>query len=347
MHISAGPSSNYWQPVSTVDSTNVYYWLNWRVLLCAIWVLSSMIIASFLIWKFEGRIEREEMDASSPESYSTLYMDQLWRPCLKEIHPAWLLVFRLIAFVILLTFLIINVIMDGGAIFYYYTQWTFMLVTIYFLLGSVLSIYGCHKYLNEVNGDNIGVRRRSDAEHGTYTAPMNSENANVHDMIKQSDVPEKLYKKETPGFWGNSFQIIFQTSAGAVLLTDCVFWLIIFPFLAIKDYNLNFVLIGMHSVNAIFLLGDTALNSLSFPWFRIAYFLLWTAIYVLFQWMIHACVNIWWPYPFLDLSSTFAPIWYLIVALMHIPCYAAFLLFIKMKRVLLSRWFPETYLSTM
>lgn len=74
------------------------------------------------------------------------------------------------------------------------------------------------------------------------------------------------------------------------MLTDCVFWFIIFPFLTVKDYNLNFVsksavfpnmapqiltnevlihrfllwqlLIGMHSVNAVFLLGEAALNSL-------------------------------------------------------------------------------------
>lgn len=32
-----------------------------------------------------------------------------------------------------------------------------------------------------------------------------------------------------------------QICAGAVVLTDCVYWLIIFPFLTIKDYNLNFV----------------------------------------------------------------------------------------------------------
>lgn len=30
-------------------------------------------------------------------------------------------------------------------------------------------------------------------------------------------------------------------NAGAVILTDCVFWFIIVPFLTIKDYNLNFV----------------------------------------------------------------------------------------------------------
>jgi hypothetical protein len=82
-----------------------------------------------------------------------------------------------------------------------------------------------------------------------------------------------------------------------------------------------------------------------FPWFRMGYFCLWTVTYVIFQWIVHACINLWynkplflvltqllrrrkthyytllsntsflswkqrWPYPFLDLSSSFAPLWY-------------------------------------
>ncbi|RWW88764.1 hypothetical protein BHE74_00002348, partial [Ensete ventricosum] len=120
MHFSTVPSSDSWQPVLTADSTDAYYWLNWRVLLCAIWVLSSMIIASILIWKFEGT--NTETEGSSPESHCRLYEAELWTPCLTEVHPVWLLVFRLIAFAILLAFLIINVVMDGGGIFFYYTQ---------------------------------------------------------------------------------------------------------------------------------------------------------------------------------------------------------------------------------
>lgn len=32
-----------------------------------------------------------------------------------------------------------------------------------------------------------------------------------------------------------------QVSAGAVVLTDCVFWVIIYPFLTPEDYRLDFV----------------------------------------------------------------------------------------------------------
>lgn len=35
--------------------------------------------------------------------------------------------------------------------------------------------------------------------------------------------------------------VLKQINAGAVMLTDCVYWLIIFPFLTLRDYDLNFV----------------------------------------------------------------------------------------------------------
>jgi hypothetical protein len=53
------------------------------------------------------------------------------------------------------------------------------------------------------------------------------------------------------------------------------------------------LLIGTHSINVVFMIGDTAMNSLRFPWFRIAYFLLWTGAFVNVQWLIHASISIW------------------------------------------------------
>jgi hypothetical protein len=56
------------------------------------------------------------------EPPGVLYDDEAWRPCLRDIHPAWLLAYRLISFFVLLSLLIVIVISDGGDIFYYYTQ---------------------------------------------------------------------------------------------------------------------------------------------------------------------------------------------------------------------------------
>ncbi|CAN0901164.1 hypothetical protein LINGRAHAP2_LOCUS21268 [Linum grandiflorum] len=181
-------------------------------------------------------------------------------------------------------------------------------------MGCLISIRGCSKYEKRVSGDKVGD-------------------------VELDAVPYR----QPAGMLVYAFQIIFQINAGAVMLTDCVFWFIIVPFLAIKDFHLSPLTISMHSMNAIFLLGDTSMNCMPFPFFRIAYFILWTISYVLFQWTLHAFVRIWWPYPFLDISSPYVPLWYLAVATMHIPCYGVFAFIVKLKNTWFTRWFVDSY----
>ncbi|KAE8023488.1 hypothetical protein FH972_009178 [Carpinus fangiana] len=326
------------------DTTAASYWLNWRFFLCALWILTSMVLASLLIWKYEGfNRPRQEGRENQQETTASLYEDEAWRTCLRGIHPAWLLAYRIWAFIVLLAVLIADVVVAGGGIFFFYTQWTFTLVTIYFGLGASFSIYGCFKH-HKVDG-NAADHASLDTEQGTYIAPTLGENTDMSNLYKSSDTHEEPHACHSAGVWGYIFQIIFQMSAGAVTLTDCVFWLILYPFLTAKDYDLGFLIICMHSINAVLLLGETILNCMRFPMFRIAYFVLWTAIFVIFQWVIHACVSIWWPYPFLDLSSPYAPLWYFGVGLMHIPSYGIFALIVRLKRVALSRSFPDSYQS--
>lgn len=325
--------------MTVTDTTSLSYWLNWRVLLCVIWVLTSIITASFLIWRYES-LDQSKPDRAETQQDSApiLYYEEAWRPCIKTIHPIWLLVFRVIVLCLLVATIIVRVSVNGGVIFYYYTQWTFTLVTIYFGFGSLLSFYGCYQFqkINTGLNDHHVV---IDAEEGSYLPLRCGETTNM----SSSDLQEGKYVSYSPGYCGYVFQIIFQMSAGAVVLTDCVYWIVIFPFLTLKDYDLNFMTVNVHTLNAIALLGDTALNCLPFPWFRISYFVLWTSIYVIFHWIIHACVSIWWPYPFLDLSSPVAPLWYLFVALMHIPCYGIFALIMASKHYFLSKWFSHCY----
>ncbi|KAI4329537.1 hypothetical protein MLD38_027916 [Melastoma candidum] len=167
----------------------------------------------------------------------------------------------------------------------------------------MLSFYGCYNYHYRAAGEKIDSVD-IDSERGSYTGMTHTRQLS-HDSANttKSSISNGGAQKTASG-WG----YIFQMNAGAVVLTDCVFWFIIVPFLAINKYNLSILDINMHSVNVVLLLGDTALNSLRFPLFRIGYFL-WIVIYVIFQWILHACVIIWWLYPFLDLLTPFAPLW--------------------------------------
>ncbi|OEL19920.1 hypothetical protein BAE44_0019062 [Dichanthelium oligosanthes] len=304
-----------------VDTTEPEYWLNWRFLLCALWVYSCMFLACFLIWKYEVPSSRDgngdaggDREGAPPRARpGVVYLEDCWKPCLEEIHPGWLLAFRLVAFFIMASLLVVDIVTDGWSIFLYYTQWTFLLVTLYFGLGSLLSIYGCYQYAYKTCGggsDLIG----SGADCGTYIIAPTGESAYGH-AIKTPCYSKIHGGQEIAGFWGYLFQIMFQ------------------------------ILIGTHSINVVFLVGDAALNKLHFPWFRIAYFLLWTGIFVNVQWIIHANVSTWWPYPFLDLTFPEAPIWYLVVALLHFPCYALFILVLRLKHSVLESWFPQTYVK--
>nr|WCD39202.1 putative UDP protein [Annona squamosa] len=290
----AGSSKISWQPAMTANTTDSRYWLNWRVALCSIWTLLSVVVSAVLIWKNEGfGTSSDDSEDAQQRRAGFVRNEECWRPCLKEIHPAWLLIFRIVAFCVLVPLLVVYAVVDGSSIFHYYTQWTFTLVTIYFGIGIILSIYGCYQFLNKVVGHG-DEDIRPDGELGMHAGPANGRDANRSYEMKNSAPSEEQSTWQSAGIWGYAFQIIYQ------------------------------LLIVMHSMNALFLLGDAALNCLRFPWFRISYFLLWTAIYVIVQWIIHASVSLWWPYPFLDLSSPYAPLWYVRTTLLQ---YAILLFF--------------------
>ncbi|KAL0761603.1 hypothetical protein Bca101_077753 [Brassica carinata] len=220
------------------DTSSLDYWLNWRVFLCAVWVLTPMIIALFVIWKFE---KDSSVETQRPKGSYSEHSEDIWRPSLKQIHPGWLLGFRVLAFCFLLTSNIVRLAFRGFRIYYYYTQWTFTLITIY-----------------------------------------------------------------------------FRTSAGAAVLTDSIYWTVIFPFLSLQDYEMNDCEFAYEQPPQFLTV-----------WF--SYFILWTGSFVIFQWLLHVFISVGWPYPFLDLSIPMAPVWYLLVALLHLPSYALYALFVRIK----------------
>lgn len=309
------------------------YWARWQVPVCALVIILPAIVASVMI----SKVTRPRLSAS-----------HLWVPCWRGLSPVWLLAYRALVFCFMSILLCVVASHEGAFVFYFYTQWTFTLVIVYFALGTGLSAHGCWVYKKtptNKNGEGVKFLRR-DPDENQPKSTLNPEIKNDGDTNTLQRQDQKEGANEKAGFLGYLMQIIYQTCAGAVMLTDIVFWCLLVPFQLGDDFKVSLLIGCMHSVNLLFLLLDTALNNIPFPWFGMTYFVLWSCTYIVFQWLLHICGLSWWPYPFLELSDPWAPMWYLGVALVHVPCYGFYVLIVKAKNTIFSKVFPAAYLRS-
>ncbi|KAL0420171.1 UNVERIFIED_CONTAM: hypothetical protein Sradi_1430600 [Sesamum radiatum] len=311
------------------------YWLQWQVLVSALILLLTTVVSVLLLRK-RGSEER-----------GSLKPTDFWTPCWRNLHPRWLLFYRAFAFIAMAYLLYQTVAAFGFFVFFFYTQWTFALVMVYFALATIVSILGCRIYarkpLAQIGERDIFIKKDSeDINSGKRSV---SKEKKIKGFIKL-EFQHNPTPNEQLGFLENLLQIIYQTSAGAAMLTDLVFWCLLLPFMTGKDFQLTLLIGCMHSVNAVFLILESALNRLPFTWFGLVYFVLWSCAYVVFQWVLHACCFTWWPYPFFDLSTPWAPLWYLALGLVHIPCYGLYVLLKKAKNAAFSRIFPRKFVRS-
>ncbi|XP_042518745.1 uncharacterized protein LOC122092485 [Macadamia integrifolia] len=315
--------------MADTDEQGLGYWLRWQVPVCALIFLAPSAIALIFVSKVQT---------------APLASYDLWLPCWRRLSPVWLLIYRAAVFVFMSWILSQIVASHGAFSFYFYTQWTFTLVIIYFALGTIISAHGCWTYSKRPEYEEGDHLLKRDQEEYNKSATNRTNKIKGDIKLQSHQVQEET--EQRAGFWGYLMQAIYQTCAGAVMLTDIVFWFILLPFLTSEQFRLNLLMGCMHTLNLVFLVLDTALNRLPFPWFRFAYFVFWSSIYITFQWVLHACGFTWWPYPFLELSTPWAPLWYFSLALIHIPCYGMYALIVKAKNAIFSRFFPSVYIKS-
>ncbi|KAL6841838.1 hypothetical protein ACP4OV_028350 [Aristida adscensionis] len=262
--------------MSPTPADGAAYWLRWEVFVCGALIALPTAAAAALL----PRLRR----GAAP-----LRGTDLWVPCWARLHPGWLLGYRAFALAAGVALLARLLVAHGPTVFYFYTQWTFLLVTIYFAFATAISAHGCWVYSKK-------SLRQPDESHGFLDGdvenrdPTSTSGERKKDESNQTvNYYEQIVNEKRAGFWGRCMQIIYQTSAGATMLTDLTFWGLLVPFFYRDKFGLALVTDGMHSLNAIFLLIDTALNNMPFPWYRMAFFVFWSCAYVTFQWVLHAC----------------------------------------------------------
>ncbi|KAJ0980550.1 hypothetical protein J5N97_008805 [Dioscorea zingiberensis] len=335
--------------------------IHWSDIVCFAIVIGAFVGSLYIIFVYEVRRRKNEVRETEYESLFPgpgdrrpagdvvvrLSKSMLWLSCWRGVHPAWLLLIRIISPLTLAAIILWDMLTYDSSIMVYYTEWTFTLVIIYFVIGACISVHGCwiySKYHPPDNDEGNGFLKRDAEENSSITLTYRTDQ-NRH-MTKLQRYLEQEDKDQKAGFWGYAMQVIYQTCGGAVVLTDVVFWCLLVPLASDEHFSVNLIEGSMHSLNAVFLLLDTSMNRMTFPWFRMAYFVLLSCVYVTFQWILHACGFTWWPYPFLELGTPWAPLWYLCMAIVHIPCYGFYVLVVKAKNIYFPKFFPNAYIRS-
>jgi hypothetical protein len=153
--------------------------------------------------------------------------------------------------------------------------------------------------------------------------------------VVASDLGREM--EEEASLEGYITQCVFQAVYPAAILTDLVYWGLLIPVFLPAGLHHGFVDLNMHAVNLVLLTIEFALNSLRFPWFRLSYFILWSSAYCFLQWTVHTTgITNWWPYPFMNVDSPYAPAWYSAIIFFHAICAVICLLLALVK---LSIWY--------
>ncbi|GFZ13665.1 hypothetical protein Acr_23g0020500 [Actinidia rufa] len=250
----------------------------WYDFVCFGIVGIAFLGALYVIWRREGAgkcddttmyeslvVTRPDMDgyyaASGVTPIGHVSSTQLWTSCWLGLHPIWLFGLRFASFLITSGFLAWDILEYGSSIFVYYTEWTFTLVIVYFAIGTIVSAHGCMVYYSKKlpaseNGQKEELLRR-DVE-STLAIGVKE----IRGTIKLQSHYDREAIQQRAGFWGYLMQTAYQTCAGAVILTDLVFWCIIVPFLSNAHLELNMLMGCMHTLNAVFLLLDASVNNL-------------------------------------------------------------------------------------
>ncbi|KAL8493061.1 hypothetical protein ACS0TY_024322 [Phlomoides rotata] len=106
-----------------------------------------------------------------------------------------------------------------------------------FILGHSLSIIGYLRYCHEVEPEST----TDNADRGSYVPPILGEGTDTALETGSLNCYCEPKFRTVALVWGYALQIIFQMSAGAVALTDSVFWLILYPSTYASYYGLSFV----------------------------------------------------------------------------------------------------------
>ncbi|KAL8150345.1 hypothetical protein V2J09_020153 [Rumex salicifolius] len=173
-------------------SLGLDYWWRWQVPVCALIISLPAIICGILI--------KKKLKTGDPLGNCCL-----WIPCWKGLNPRWLLAYRALVFSTMACLLYKMIALNGLFAFYFYTQWTFALVMLYFAVGTIISAQGCWSYEET---DPL----KGEKDEFIDSKPEETNLANTASFRPKEKALSNLQKHKQAGFLGYLMHTIYQVA---------------------------------------------------------------------------------------------------------------------------------------
>jgi len=114
--------------------------------------------------------------------------------------------------------------------------------------------------------------------------------------------------------------VMFEVCATMVFLVDIVVWTLLLPSLGEEDRGkllLNFSSYNVHGTNAVFMLVELLLNRFEFVFSHVLFVVGWALLYACWAWIYFDISGV-WIYFFVNTAQKTAPLWYLLLLVMHV-----------------------------
>lgn len=279
----------------------------WTSLVVAAELVAALWTSFWLATKRSGRVDRRPL-FSGPVAL---------------LHPrgCWslraLLAFRASAATFFLIIQIWDVLRSGGRCLAFYTSWNFVLQGVYFFEAARFT--------------RRQLQRQADERSVGYTALIDGDDGGSDTALTD----RRRVLRNSGQQWVADLELLLDVCLAASLLICTVVWTVLYPY-AVKVGHPEMILNGVsycqHGANVLLLQIDFLATKHFVSKDALPLVMGWPSVYAVFAWIVHGTVaKGFWPYPFLELNTPWAPIWYGGLLAAHILALALMMLLSKVK----------------
>jgi hypothetical protein len=199
----------------------------------------------------------------------------------------WLLYYRGFSVAYFFIIEITDIIYSEGKCLLFYTSWNYLLQLLYFTLATIKT-------------------------YKIFLAQTESPHQYSALVDESMSFLNSKYVHRRRGWI--RLDLILDVCLATSVLIAVVVWSILYP-LAVKNHTeykfLNWISLSQHGINIIFLLVDFVSTHHVVCFDAMPLLITWPTMYSVFAWIVHGTsTKGFWPYPFMEVNTPSAPLWY-------------------------------------